>query len=173
LDEIDRVVVLVDDLDRCLPDTVVAALEAMKLFLSVRKTAFVIAADRRLVTLAIATRYGQSAQAGTMAREYLEKIVQIPMSVPALGLADTEAYLATMLLDRHLTTEAIALLVTHCDERRRAGKARTLEALPEGLVPLDFRNDTEDIVDAFEQFHAVTVAPPTDPNILRHTPASG
>ena len=62
LKEIDRVVVLVDDLDRCLPDTVVAALEAIKLFLSVRKMGFVIAADRRLVTLAIATRYAQSAQ---------------------------------------------------------------------------------------------------------------
>jgi hypothetical protein len=135
LEEIDRVVVLVDDLDRCLPDTVVAALEAMKLFLSVRKMAFVIAADRRLVTLAIATRYGQSAQASTMAREYLEKIVQIPISVPALGLADTEAYLAMMLLDRHLTDDALVQLAAHCDERRRAGMARTLEALPEGLVP--------------------------------------
>jgi len=135
LEEIDRVVVLVDDLDRCLPDTVVAALEAMKPFLSVRKMAFVIAADRRLVTLAIATRYGQSAQASTMAREYLEKIVQIPISVPALGLADTEAYLAMMLLDRHLTDEALVQLVEHCDVRRRAGEARTLEALPEGLVP--------------------------------------
>jgi hypothetical protein len=119
LGEIDRVVVLVDDLDRCL---------------SVRKMAFVIAADRRLVTLAIATRYGQSAQASTMAREYLEKIVQIPISVPALGLADTEAYLAMMLLDRHLTAEDLVRLVEHCDERRRAGVAHTLEGLPEGLV---------------------------------------
>lgn len=135
LEEIDRVVVLVDDLDRCLPDTVVAALEGMKLFLSVRKMAFVIAADRRLVTLAIATRYGQSAQASTMAREYLEKIVQIPITVPALGLADTEAYLAMMLLDRYLTDDALAQLAAHCDERRRAGMARTLEAAPEKLVP--------------------------------------
>ena len=34
---------------------------------------------------------------------------------------------------------------------------------------LDFRNDTEDIVEAFEQFHGCTVAPPTDPNILWDT----
>ncbi len=40
-----RVVVLVDDLDRSLPDTVVETLEAIKLFLSVKKMAFVIAAD--------------------------------------------------------------------------------------------------------------------------------
>ena len=135
LEEIDRVVVLVDDLDRCLPDTVVAALEAIKLFLSVRKMGFVIAADRRLVTLAIATRYAQSAQGALMAREYLEKIVQIPISVPTLGLADTEAYLAMMLLDRHLSDDALSTLAEHCDARRRAGDARTLEDLPEGLVP--------------------------------------
>lgn len=135
LEEIDRVVVLVDDLDRCLPDTVVAALEAIKLFLSVRKMGFVIAADRRLVTLAIATRYAQSAQGALMAREYLEKIVQIPISVPTLGLADTEAYLAMMLLDRHLDHSALIDLAEHCDGRRRAGEARTLEDLPDRLVP--------------------------------------
>lgn len=135
LEEIDRVVVLVDDLDRCLPETVVAALEAIKLFLSVRKMGFVVAADRRLVTLAIATRYGQSAQGAIMAREYLEKIVQIPISVPALGLADTEAYLAMMLLDRHIEPEGLRALSEHCDTRRRAGEPRTLEDLPAGLVP--------------------------------------
>ena len=137
LEEIDRVVVLVDDLDRCLPDTVVAALEAIKLFLSVRKMGFVIAADRRLVTLAIATRYSQSAQGQLMAQQYLEKIVQIPITVPALGLADTEAYLAMMLLDRHIAAPALSALAEHCDQRRRAGEQRTLDELPDGLVPAD------------------------------------
>ncbi len=69
LDEVSRVIVLVDDLDRCLPPTVVATLEAIKLFLSVKKMAFVVAADERLVHLAIADRYGPSAQAPIMARE--------------------------------------------------------------------------------------------------------
>jgi hypothetical protein len=46
LPEIERVIVLVDDLDRCLPPTVVATLEAVKLFLSVPKMAFVVAAER-------------------------------------------------------------------------------------------------------------------------------
>jgi type I restriction enzyme, R subunit len=34
---------------------------------------------------------------------------------------------------------------------------------------LDFRNETEDIVEAFEQYHGCTVAPPTDPNMLWDT----
>jgi len=39
----------------------------------------------------------------------------------------------------------------------------------ENTFVLDFRNDTDDIVEAFEQFHGCTVAPPTDPNILWDT----
>lgn len=127
LPEIERVVVLVDDLDRCLPETVVAALEAMKLFLSVQKMAFVIAADRRLVTLAIAKSYGSSAQGLEFARQYLEKMVQIPVTVPVLGLADTEAYLAMMLAQRELDEETFRELIEHCNGRRQAGEARVLE----------------------------------------------
>ncbi len=44
-----------------------------------------------------------------------------------------------------------------------------IHPLKESTFVLDFRNDTEDIVAAFEQFHGVTVAPPTDPNILWDT----
>ncbi|MGO9899778.1 MAG: P-loop NTPase fold protein [Solirubrobacteraceae bacterium] len=137
LPEITRVVVLVDDLDRCLPTSVIAALEAIKLFLSVQKMAFVVAADRRLVTLSIATRYGPAPRAEQMAREYLEKIVQIPVSVPALGQADTEAYLALLLLERHFDADpdGLARLVEHCSTRRSAGETRVLDALPDGAIP--------------------------------------
>jgi type I restriction enzyme R subunit len=44
-----------------------------------------------------------------------------------------------------------------------------IHPLKESTFVLDFRNDTEDIVKAFEQFHGCTVAPPTDPNILWDT----
>jgi type I restriction enzyme R subunit len=41
-----------------------------------------------------------------------------------------------------------------------------IHPLKESAFVLDFRNETDDIVEAFEQFHGCTVAPPTDPNIL-------
>jgi type I restriction enzyme R subunit len=44
-----------------------------------------------------------------------------------------------------------------------------IHALKKSTFILDFRNETEEIVEAFEQFHGVTVAPPTDPNILWDT----
>ena len=44
-----------------------------------------------------------------------------------------------------------------------------IHPLKESTFILDFRNDTDTIVNAFEQFHGCTVAPPTDPNILWDT----
>jgi len=44
-----------------------------------------------------------------------------------------------------------------------------IHPLKESTFVLDFRNETEDIIEAFEQYHGCTVAPPTDPNILWDT----
>ncbi len=51
--DLDKVIVLVDDLERCSPDSVVAILEAIKVFLSVPKMAFVLAAEEALIRYAI------------------------------------------------------------------------------------------------------------------------
>lgn len=47
LDEagIDQLVVLIDDLDRCLPDIAIETLEAIRLLVFTSRTAFVVAAD--------------------------------------------------------------------------------------------------------------------------------
>lgn len=98
LSRIENVVVLVDDLDRCLPDTVVETLETIRLFLSVPKMSFVLAADEERVADAIATRYPAAGNDGeeSPARLYLHKIVQTSVPVPALSDFDTEAYLVLL-----------------------------------------------------------------------------
>ena len=87
-------VVFIDDLDRCLPDTVIETLEAIKLFLFVPKTAFVIGADERLVQYAVRRRFpelpGVEAEVG---RDYLEKLIQFPVRIPALGGTEIESYI--------------------------------------------------------------------------------
>lgn len=50
-------VVLIDDLDRCLPKTAIATLEAMRLFLFLKHTAFVIAADEGMIRQAVRTHF--------------------------------------------------------------------------------------------------------------------
>ncbi len=131
LDGVDRVVVLVDDLDRCLPATVVDTLEAIKLFLAVPKMAFVIAADEVPVARAIASRIGSSAGTSDLATKYLEKIVQIPVRVPALGQADVEAYVAQLLLWHRLSgnAERFEELRASCAKARSTGRGTLLDGV--------------------------------------------
>lgn len=123
------VVVLVDDLDRCLPATVVDSLEAMRLFLDVPKMSFVIAADEDRVADAIRTRFStievppeESEDAEDPARLYLHKIVQTAFPLPALSSFDTLAYLLLLQLQSRLrTVEALTELIEQCEEIRRQG----------------------------------------------------
>ncbi len=99
--KIDTLVVLIDDLDRCLPDTIIETLEAIKLFLYVPNTAFVIGADERLVQHAVKRRFpeiGDDASSSAqekfdLGRDYLEKLVQMPVRIPQLGYAEVETYI--------------------------------------------------------------------------------
>ena len=76
------VVVIIDDLDRCLPDTVVDTLEAIRLFVSVPNTAYVIAAHRQMVEAAIDRRYPPSDRdEGSVGRDYLEKMLQVIINI--------------------------------------------------------------------------------------------
>ena len=50
---VERLVVLVDDLDRCLPGAVIDILEAVKLFLFVEGSVFIIAADEQMIEYAV------------------------------------------------------------------------------------------------------------------------
>jgi hypothetical protein len=87
-------VVIIDDLDRCLPETIIETLEAIKLFLFVPHTAFILGADERLVKYAVRKRFpelpGERSEVG---RDYLEKLIQFPIRVPALGLSEMETYI--------------------------------------------------------------------------------
>jgi hypothetical protein len=95
--DVDRVIVLVDDLDRCLPPAVLATLEAIKLFLSVKGMAFVIAADQDMIKASIAASLSASNRSEEFAKRYLEKIVQLPVALPRLSEAETEVYIVLLL----------------------------------------------------------------------------
>ena len=124
LQHLSRVVVLVDDLDRCLPDTVVETLEAIRLFLSAKGMSFIIAADEDRVAEAIQQKLGTSPAKGEdedPAKLYLHKIVQTTIPLPALSRFDTEAYLFLLLARTDLDDDAYASFVATCDELRLDG----------------------------------------------------
>jgi energy-coupling factor transporter ATP-binding protein EcfA2 len=80
----ERLVVFIDDLDRCNPDAAVGALEAIKLFLDIPGVVFVLGLHRQAIEAGVAARYPALKDAGDVER-YLDKIVQIPVTVPEPG----------------------------------------------------------------------------------------
>jgi hypothetical protein len=88
-----RVVVLIDDLDRCLPESALEVFESIKLFLDAPGCGFVVAVDREVIRNGLAIRYARM-QAGDAlatvmdADEYIEKTIAISYDVPRLSSAD-------------------------------------------------------------------------------------
>lgn len=84
-------VVFVDNLDRCLPAQTIHTLEALRLFLFMDQSAFVVAADEDMVRHSVSEHFG-----GVDVRhvkDYLDKLIQVPVRVPRLGVAETRAFL--------------------------------------------------------------------------------
>ena len=84
-----RLVVFIDDLDRCLPEKAISVLEAIKLFLDAPGCVYVIGADRDVIEQGIRVKYkdffvGEAAATPITGDFYLEKIIQIPFHMPPL-----------------------------------------------------------------------------------------
>ncbi|PIF60030.1 P-loop NTPase fold protein [Flavobacterium sp. 2] len=92
--KITKIIVFIDDLDRCSPDTVIGTLEAIKLFLFTKKTAFIIGADERLIKYSVRRRFpevpGDNLEVG---RDYLEKLIQYPIRIPPLSAIELTTYI--------------------------------------------------------------------------------
>lgn len=109
-----KIIVFIDDLDRCSPDTVIGTLEAIKLFLFTKSTAFVIGADERLIKYAVRRRFpevpGDNMEIG---RDYLEKLIQYPVRIPALSASEMATYINLLFARLYSDSEVF--------ERTRAG----------------------------------------------------
>lgn len=129
--DITSLVILIDDLDRCTPQRIIDNLEAIKLFLSVDNTAFVIGADPRIVRHAISTIYSpneiQNQTGGgnptfDLVKDYLEKLIQVPYHLPMLSPAEVETYMSLLFCFQGLETDAfekVHAALTHHREQDR------------------------------------------------------
>ena len=77
---IDRIMLVVDDLDRCPPEKVYAVLQAVHLFLSFPIFVVMVGVDTRWMETALIKELGElvNSKGGATPRDYLEKIFQIP-----------------------------------------------------------------------------------------------
>ena len=126
--EIKRVVVLLDDLDRCQPERIIETLEAIKLFLSVKKTTFIIAADDNVIQYAIKKKYpnvdGFNVE---LDKEYIEKMIQLPIQIPELSSKDVQNYLLLLVLQMYMEKENFESLIKNIESNKIMVNSNVLE----------------------------------------------
>jgi predicted KAP-like P-loop ATPase len=129
-----QLVVLIDDLDRCLPDTAIETLEAIRLFVFTAQTAFVVAADEGMIEYAVRKHFPElpeSTGGRDYARSYLEKLIQVPFRIPPLGENETRIFVALLLIGAELGEENpsfVNLVSVARDRLRRPWASGPLDA---------------------------------------------
>jgi len=89
-----RIVMLIDDLDRCLPPKIVEVLESIKVTLDVSGFIFVLALDELVVEQAIQSYYGQNYNVS--GKDYVKKLVQLEFCLPPLRMQDVMNYIQVL-----------------------------------------------------------------------------
>lgn len=85
-----KIVVFIDDLDRCLPEKAVQLLEGLKVLMDLPNFVFVLGVAKEVIERGIRVRYRELYLLGDQANdlrdiqiEYLDKIIQFPFTLPA------------------------------------------------------------------------------------------
>jgi len=99
-----RVIVFVDDLDRCLPDVALDLLEAIKVFFEEVRCVFLVAADERLIGQGLRMRYKDLFESSRVeqadeylakkGQEYFEKVIQLGVRVPSRSPTQGQRFVA-------------------------------------------------------------------------------
>lgn len=102
----DRIVLYIDDLDRCPPEKVVEVLQAVHLLLAFDLFVVVVAVDVRWVEEALRKTYpgmldggggGKASSSAASPRDYLEKIFNIPYWVPSVNGEGNRTFLTELM----------------------------------------------------------------------------
>ena len=102
-------VVVIDNLDRCLPINAIHTLEAIRLFLFLTNTAFIIAADEEMIRSSVADYFKGASDRHQI--DYLDKLIQVPIRVPKAGVREVRSYLFMLYaIDHRLPEEKLEAL---------------------------------------------------------------
>ena len=135
-EDANRVVVFIDELDRCAAAEVVATLETMRVFLDVKNCVFIVAADRQALEQALRLKARQETPADDVhpyfssAGAYVDKIFQYQLALPPLRWTDAGEFAENLVKNRgglwkelrewgELQEVLTALLPTHVTSPRR------------------------------------------------------
>jgi predicted KAP-like P-loop ATPase len=121
-------VVLIDDLDRCLPSTTISTLEAIRLFLFLKHTAFVIAADNDMIKHAVRKHF-EGVPDDLLVTNYFDKLIQVPIRVPALGTQEVRAYMMLLFVENSVLGEDVKEIIRAgvCQQLRQTWQGKRVD----------------------------------------------
>jgi hypothetical protein len=97
----DYLLVFVDDLDRCMPGTVKQVFDAVRLVTNIPRVIVLLAIDERIAFATVEKHFYEFGFAGRepsqVARDYLAKVFQISITLPAVDARVTHEYVTTRL----------------------------------------------------------------------------
>lgn len=117
---IKKLVIFIDELDRCNPNTILDTLEAMRLFLFTGRVSFVIGADERHIAYAVKNKFNEiDGIQMDIGKEYLEKLIQYPIRIPSLNDYEMEFYIMSLLFQSKLSEDEFEKLLIYLNRRKK------------------------------------------------------
>ena len=104
-----RIVIFVDDLDRCTPEKALELLESIKTFFDIEGIIYVVGMDPKSIDSIINVKYGKESKVDGL--EYLQKIVQLPFSIPVWSSTDLSDTIKEMIWSTGLSHSIMTHLV--------------------------------------------------------------
>ncbi len=77
-----KIVVFIDDLDRCSPETAVEVFESIKIFLDIEGFVFIVGLGKKMLEKMISVKLEKAGLKDVEAQEYLRKIIQLEINIP-------------------------------------------------------------------------------------------
>ncbi|MDP8208924.1 MAG: SUMF1/EgtB/PvdO family nonheme iron enzyme [Candidatus Electryonea clarkiae] len=130
-----RIVVFVDDLDRCFPEKAVELLEGIKLVLNQPGFAFVLGVNDAIIQAFIRTKYQKDyGISGSLFEDYLDKIVQVKVPVPKRKSDEMKDYITDLLEDVEIFDEDTKKIIIPLIAEAREQNPRSIVRLINRLI---------------------------------------
>ena len=134
LDEGARLIIFIDDLDRCEESVIVQLLESIKLYLHSQRCVFILGIDPDAVLGALRRHWKERSEQSNA--EYLEKLVQAQLEVPQPAIQLIRNLIETQLSDHDIPIEAPATEETNGDKDQAKDTDNKIADLPTMLEEL-------------------------------------
>ncbi len=100
-----RLIIFVDDLDRCTPQRALELLESIKTFFDIEGIIYVVGIDPTSINSIIATKYGEKSKIDGL--NYLQKIVQLTFPIPVWNEEGVSNTIRTMMQEAGMNHDDI------------------------------------------------------------------